>query len=69
MNIHVHVFVFLNTSFHPSRINAQEYNVLGLIEMEVSLRNWQTVSTVAILAMFLHPRILAGVYLNTLQWS
>lgn len=43
--------------------------VLGLIEMAVTLRNWQTVSTVAILAMFLHSRILAGVHLNILQWS
>ena len=69
MNIHVHIFVFLNTSFHRSRINAQEYDVLGLIEMAVTLRNWHTVSTVALLAMFLHPCLLAGVYLNILQWS
>lgn len=31
-NIHIEVFVFLNTSFHSAGINAQECSVLGLME-------------------------------------
>lgn len=51
-SIHIHVFLFLNTSFHRSRINAQEYLVLGLIEMAVTLKSSKLVSTVATPAMF-----------------